>query len=88
MKTAHMEVISGLIRVFPKGNSYGDPYEYAITVRALSHDKVEIIGATASPTPSQWRAIYKCLKSHGFKAFVITRKREDGSDETKEHIIK
>jgi hypothetical protein len=88
MKTAHLEVIGGLIRVFPEGKSFGDPYEYAITIRTLSHDKVEVLGTLTSPTPSQWRAIQECLKSNGFKAFVITRKRDDGSTEVREHIIK
>lgn len=88
MKNAHLEIIGGLIRVFPEGQSFGDPYEYAVTLRTVSVDKVEMIGVTASPTPSQWRAIYQCLKEHGFKSFIITRKRDDGSTEVKEHQIK
>ena len=88
MKSAHLEMIGGIIRVFDEGQKFGDPYEYCITLRTLSHDKVEMIGVTVSPSPSQWRAIYKCLKDHNFKSFVISRKRPDGSTEVKEHQIK
>lgn len=88
MKTAHLEVLSGLIRVFPEGKKFGDPYEYAITIRTLTHDKVEFLGAIEAPTPSQWRAIYKCLKENGIKSFIITRKRDDGTTEVKELSVK
>jgi hypothetical protein len=85
MKTAHIETIGGVIRVFPEGKKYGDPYEYSAAFRTLAHDKVEVIGILNSPSPSQWRAIKKCLRENGFKTFVITRKREDGSTEVREH---
>lgn len=84
MKSAHLEMIGGVIRVFAEGKQYGDEYEYAITFRTLAHDKAEMIGVIQPPTISQWKAIQKCLKENGIKTFVLTRKRSDGTIEVRE----
>lgn len=79
-KTAHIEKISGIIRVFDEGcEAYKDEYEWCATLRWLEDDIVEVMGAMSAPTPSQWRAIKTALKDIGVKGAVFKRIREDGS---------
>lgn len=80
-KKAVLEMISGLIRVYPEEKKYGDRYEYVVTCRTLSKDRVELLGVMTAPTPSQWRAIRECLRSHGVVDAVMTRRRTDGTVE-------
>jgi hypothetical protein len=78
----HLETIAGILRVFPDGQRYGDPYTWCATVRFLSRDTVEICGALRAPMPSEWRAIREALAAAGVTSAVIVRRRADGSEET------
>jgi hypothetical protein len=72
--TAHIEPLAGVIRVFDCGRSYGDPYRYAVTVRWLDRQTVELVGALRAPAPSEWRAIRDALVAAGVARVVMIRK--------------
>lgn len=58
---AELQPLVSVLRVFPDGGKYGDPYDFCTTVRHLDQATVEIIGAMRAPKPSEWRAIRECL---------------------------
>ena len=70
---ADLEHLASVIRVFPDGCKYGDPYTFCAAVRHLDRETVEIVGALRSPTPSEWRAIRAALVEAGIIKAVFTR---------------
>lgn len=72
---AHFEPLSGIVRVFADGYSYGDSYEWAATCRFLDPNKVEILGVTTPMTPGIWRAIVERFGEMGVETIVFVRKR-------------
>lgn len=85
MAHAHIEPLSGIIRVFDDDAKYGEPYQWAATVRWLDRETIEICGAMAAPTPSEWRAIARLMRSQSppVKRVVVKRNRPDGTTETR-----
>jgi hypothetical protein len=73
MPHANLEHLASILRVFPDGSSYGDPFSWSATLRWIAPDTVEVCGAMRAPTPSEWRAIRECLVSLGVTTAVITR---------------
>ena len=71
---AHVEPISGILRVFAEGHEYGDPYEWACTVRWISRRVVELCGVTAPPRPSHLRAMRAELLRFGAEVLVMRRR--------------
>ena len=72
--TAHIEPLAGVVRVFDAGRSYGDPYRFAVTVRWINRQTVELVGAIRAPAPSEWRAIRDALLAAGVSSVVMVRK--------------
>jgi hypothetical protein len=70
---ASLEHLASVIRVFPDGGEYGDPYTFCATIRHLDRETVEIVGALRSPTPSEWRAIRAALAKGGIIKAMFTR---------------
>ena len=55
-----------MLRVYEPGNSFPDPYRWAITCRFLDDAKtVEVLGAVKPPTVADWRAALKTLEGMG-----------------------
>lgn len=83
MKTAHLQPLAGVLRVFDTNKKYGeDPYEWAASVRWLNDHQVEILGVLKAPSLSQWRAIKQLFMSRNLAA-VFRRVRQDGTLEIK-----
>ena len=70
---AELQPLVGVLRVFPDGGKYGDPYSFCATVHHLDQETVEIIGAMRAPKPSEWRAIRECLRKTRVKMAIFTR---------------
>ena len=75
--SAEVEWVAGVIRVFSDGQAYGDPYEWAATVRAVNKTTVELLGVTVAPNMNQVRAMSKALVSLGFE-YVVWDRIKDG----------
>jgi hypothetical protein len=73
--TAEIEPIGGVVRVWAGGSSYGDPYEWAASVRWLSREEIEILGYTKPITRDVWRAIIKTCNESGIKKILAVRYR-------------
>jgi hypothetical protein len=86
MARAHIEPLSGIIRVFGDHAKYGDPYQWAATVRWLDRETIEICGAMSAPTASEWRAIAKLMRSQSppLKRVLLKRIRPDGTEQVHE----
>lgn len=78
--TAHVEILSGIVRVFAPGKKYGDPYDWAVTVRWVSPDTVEYLGALRSPTRHEIRAMCRELCKLGVVYVLMKRLRPDGTE--------
>lgn len=74
MWKAHVEYISAVLRVFPQGCSYGDPYEFACTLRWVDNRTVEMVGVDKSPTVSMYRPIFDILCEQGVEKLIFWRK--------------
>jgi hypothetical protein len=82
--TAHIEVLSGIVRVFEPGKAYGDTYVWSATLRWTAPDTVEYLGALRAPTRHEIRAMAEKLREMGVFFVLIKRLRPDGS----EHLAK
>lgn len=77
MNTASIEWLAGVVRVWPTGKRYGDPYLWCATIRVIDLETVEIMGAMTAPELSEWRAIQAELLRLGFKRARWTRRHGD-----------
>lgn len=82
--TASIEPLTSIIRVHKDGGGYGDPYEWAATVRWIDPKTVEICAAVKNPKIGEARAIVSALLACGIKNIIIKRQR-NGKEET--HIL-
>lgn len=71
---ALVEPLASVVRVGPDNFVYGDPYTFACSIRWIDRQSVEMIGATAAPTPSEWRAMVRKFRELGVKRVLIDRK--------------
>jgi len=72
---AEIERIAGVLRVFDEDKEYGEPYEWAATVRWLSKDEIEIMGDVAPISCSIYRAIVdECVRLGIKRALRVTYK--------------
>lgn len=71
---AHIEPLTGVVRIFADGTGWGDPYEWSCTVRWKSITEVELLGVTKPPTLSQMRALSCKLKEVGVTVVSIRRR--------------
>lgn len=76
MPTAHVQLISGVLRVFADGRQFGDAYEWAATIQRVDDETMEILGVDKRPTISGIRAIVTELRRMGVKRLV--HKEADG----------
>ena len=81
LKKAHLEHLSGVVRVFEDGRDFGDPYCFAATVRWKDPTTVEILGITKPPVPSDWRAMRELFAEMSVSRVEIKRRREGGEEE-------
>lgn len=72
---ARTELISGAMRVWSDGDGDGDPWVYAVNVRALPgiRDGCELFLVRKAPTPEQRRAIGREVLRLGFSWFMSTK---------------
>jgi len=70
----HEQKISTIIRHFPKGSTYGDPYDYTWNVIYHNITTVEIIGIHVAPTLSMTRELIEYFRSNGIKEIISNRK--------------
>jgi len=75
VKYAEIEPLSGVIRVWPDGNKYGDPYEWSASVRWISRDAIEILGYTKPITREVWRAIIATCSKNRIEMILAVRYR-------------
>ena len=83
MMPVHIEPLVSLIRVFPEGASYGEPYSWCGTLRYHNRQTAEVIGVMRAPTPDEWRAIKAALGAIGIDEVLFTRMRSGGKQQTK-----
>lgn len=74
MTQGHLEPLTALIRV---GGAYGHPYTWAATVRYVSPEEVELMGATRAPTPRESDAVKDVLRAAGIRVLIVKRMRGD-----------
>lgn len=82
--TAHIETTSVVLRVFSEGREFGDPYDWCATGVRVAPGVLEILGVLRAPSPSQWRALFRVLRSQGWHTVVWWRHRPDGRHERHE----
>ena len=70
---AHLEILSGVIRVFGEDKSYGDEYDWCSSVRFIDIKTVELLGITSPPKLSQTKAMLRSLAEFGVEAMVFYR---------------
>lgn len=76
MKTAHIQPLSGIIRVFDDKKAYHqDDYEWCGTLRWIDDNTVELLGIIKPPTLSQVRAIKKTCIDMGIEKLIFQRLR-------------
>lgn len=70
-----LQPVSGVLRVWNDPNAkYGDPYDWACTVKHLSETQVEFLGVTKPITKTMWVAIQDELASRGIEQILAVRK--------------
>jgi len=84
MKSVHLEPLTFVLRIFGKGRSYGDPYDWAATAVRVEPGVLEILGVTRPPLPSEWRALRTDLRTQGWKKVIFTRM---ANGKEKKHVI-
>lgn len=77
--SAHVEILSGIVRVFAPGKSYGDPYGWAATLRWVDHESVEYLGALRAPSWEEREAMTLKLREIGVR-FVVIKRIKDGRE--------
>ena len=77
MSQGHVQLLSGLLRVYPKAKSFEnkDAYEWCCTIVHVDEDTVELCGVTKTPSKEIWRAVAKTLKDAGYKEARFIRYR-------------
>ena len=73
--TAHIEILTMIVRVFnlvpgESARSYGDPYDWAATVKTHGPDTIEFLGVTNPLTKDQLRALHREFHRLGFRWYV------------------
>lgn len=77
MSKAHIQWLSGCVRVFDNGKDYGDSYDWCATVRILDDTTIELLGVKTAPTKEQIVAISKLFYPLGFINVQWDRKKGD-----------
>lgn len=72
--TVDIEPLTAVVRLFSEGKTYGDPYDFACTIRWIDRYTIEVLGVDTAVTPSMWRAMRNAFREHGAKHFVFVRK--------------
>lgn len=75
--TAHVEILTMVVRVFDAGRSYGDRYDWATTVKTHGPDTIELLGIDKPLRKDQVRALNSAFHGLGFRWYV-ERKMVDG----------
>lgn len=71
----HVQPISGVLRVWNNPDAhYGQPYDWACTLRYLDEETVEFLGVTQPVTVSLWRAIRAELAKTPIKRVLAVRR--------------
>lgn len=65
--TAEFETIVGIIRVFPPGKTFDDPFSWCCTIKRIDKETCEFCGVLKAPTISELKAVIQILKEAGFK---------------------
>ena len=74
-RTATFQPIAGVLRVHPFGGA-GTPWTWACAC-VVSGDEAHLYGVLEAPTPSQWRALAKCLRDMGIARVSYERRNTD-----------
>ena len=84
MMGAFFEEVEGIIRGGPTTYSYGDLYESCVGVKRIDSETCEFVGYNIEQcgqiTLSNIIFALECIYNLGYKKFIITRKRPDGSN--------
>lgn len=68
---ASVEILSGIVRVGPEHNQYGDPYDFAVGFSSVD-GKTAVVKALVTDdrpgTPSHLKAVVSALKEKGLTA--------------------
>ena len=71
-----LEPLVSAIRIWENSDAeYGDPYQWAATVRWMNSTEVEIVCVDKEITRSIWKAIALALDSQGVERVMMTRYR-------------
>ena len=83
MPQAHLEVTSGVVRVFRDGCEWGDPFTFAVAI--VGDERVATLKALRADgvKPEDFAAIAECLLDAGFSEIRWSRHRSDGTVQEK-----
>lgn len=69
-----IEHTSSLVRVWYRADAkYGDSFNWCATVRWISKEEVEFVGAMTAPNQEAWRAIQDHFAEMGVKRILMIR---------------
>lgn len=83
MYYAEFEHISSLIRVWPEGQKYGDPY-WGIAIRQINKYEVELLLQQQKITIDIWKAVIEVCKKEGIKR-ILAVTYPNGSEDNPKH---
>lgn len=72
---AHLQLLTGIVRVWTPGGHYGDPYCYCVTIQRIDHDTCELLAVLRAPTRQEYAAIREVLLKAGFRRAIMIRIR-------------
>lgn len=73
---AELEPLAGVLRVWEAGKSRPHPYLYHITVRWVTHERVELMTITEPPSMKEVAAMAVALDAAGVKTAYWQRYRD------------
>lgn len=66
--------LSSVVRVWTQeGAKYGDPYDWAATIRWIDKETIEVLGVVKPVTKAMWEALTEAFAEMGIKKMLIVR---------------
>lgn len=84
--TAHLELQTGLLRVFDPGREFGQEYARVWSVVRIDDVTAEFRGATVHATRDQLAAVGRCLQRAGF-AWVQWKRKKGGREVVRRYHV-
>jgi hypothetical protein len=82
----HIQHLSSVVRIwFNDDSKFGDPYDWAATIRWIDNEKIELLGVDKPITKSMWMAMQNAFHEVGITSILAMRHT---GDKTRERWIK